>query len=133
MTQIPRFWREIPQRYNLTGVKCNNCGEVSFPQRSICPECRHESVDELTAEQLSGDGTVVSYTRVHDAPDGHEIEAPYQVAIVELEEGPRVTAQLVDVEPDDVEVGLDVTSSFRRIGQEGEAGVVHYGYKFTER
>lgn len=131
MTQIPRFWREIPQRYNLTGVKCNNCGEVSFPQRSICPQCRHESVDELEIAELSGRGTVVSHSLVHDAPVDHEREAPYHVAIVELEEGPRITAQLVDVDEDEVEVGLDVESSFRRIGQQGEAGVVHYGYKFA--
>lgn len=131
MSQIPRFWREIPQRYNLTGIECTNCGYVGFPQRSICPECRHESVGKLDAKELAGTGTVETYTVVHDAPAGFELDAPYLMAIVQLEEGPRVTAQIVDCEPDDVDVGTPVKAVFRRVNEEGEAGVVHYGYKFV--
>lgn len=129
--QIPRFWREIGQRYNLTGVECTNCGHVSFPQRSICPECRHESVGKLEPRQLAGKGQVVTHTVVHDAPTGFELEAPYIMAIVELDEGPRITAQIVDTDASDITVGTRVKSVFRRINEEGEAGVVHYGYKFV--
>src|SRR5207249_6592506 len=42
----------------------------------------------------------------------------------------RLTSQLIDVKAEDVTIGMKVQSSFRKLGQEGEAGVIHYGYKF---
>ncbi|MDD3973926.1 MAG: zinc ribbon domain-containing protein, partial [Methanothrix soehngenii] len=36
-TQAPRFWRSIPQRYNLLGTHCNRCNEYFFPPRNLCP------------------------------------------------------------------------------------------------
>ena len=41
-----------------------------------------------------------------------------------------LTSQLIDVKPEDVTIGMKVQASFRKLGQEGEAGVIHYGYKF---
>jgi uncharacterized OB-fold protein len=55
---------------------------------------------------------------------------PYTVALVKLEEGPMVTAQLADVTPDEVEIGMPVEMVTRKLRQEGEQGVVLYGYKF---
>lgn len=79
---------------------------------------------------LSGRGEVVSYTVVHDAPKDFEMLKPYALAIVELEEGVRLTSQIIDVEPGEVAIGMRVEAAFRKLGQEGEAGVIHYGYKF---
>ena len=39
-TQAPRFWRSIPQRYNLSGTHCTRCNEYFFPPRNLCPNCR---------------------------------------------------------------------------------------------
>jgi len=47
-----------------------------------------------------------------------------------MDEGVRLTSQLIDVKAEDVTIGMKVQSSFRKLGQEGEAGVIHYGYKF---
>jgi uncharacterized OB-fold protein len=130
---VPRFWREAEQRYNLEGAKCGNCGTLLFPARSLFPKCRHASVGKLQPHTFSGDGTVESFTVVHTPPAGFELQAPYVVAIVKLDEGPRVTAQIVDVAPDKVTVGMALKMVFRRINMDGEAGVIHYGYKFAAR
>jgi uncharacterized OB-fold protein len=55
------------------------------------------------------------------------------VALVKLEEGPLVSAQLADVEPDDVTVGMPVEMVTRKLRQEGDRGIVVYGYKFRPR
>jgi len=80
--------------------------------------------------QLGGKGTVVTYTIIHDAPAQFELQKPYVMGIIEMDEGVRLTSQLIDVKPEDVKIGMKVQATFRKLGQEGEAGVIHYGYKF---
>lgn len=130
MTQAPRFWRSIRQRYNLEGVRCGNCGLAIFPPRTLCPKCRHLSAGKLQPFRAGGQGVVETFTIVHSPPQGYELESPYVVGIVKLDEGPRVTAQIVDAAPESVEIGMRVEACFRRISQDGETGVIHYGYKF---
>ena len=127
---IPRFWREIPSRYNLIGTKCGNCGKVDFPPRAVCPVCGRKSVGKMHRLRLGGKGKVVTYTVIHEDPAQFEMQKPYVMAIVEMEEGVRLTSQIIDVKPEDVTIGMKVQSCFRKLGQEGEAGVIHYGYKF---
>ena len=129
--QTPRFWREIDERYTLKGVKCGNCQTIHFPSRTLCPKCRHASVGRLLPYRLSGKGVVEAATVVHQPPAGFELQAPYVLALVRLEEGPRVAAQIVDAKTKDVTLGTKVRAVFRRINTEGEAGVVQYGYKFV--
>lgn len=131
--QTPRFWREIDERYVLKGVRCGNCQEILFPSRTLCPKCRHASVGRLLPYKLSGQGTVEAFTLVHQPPAGFELQAPYVLALVRMEEGPRVTAQIVDTAPDKVSIGTPVKAVFRRINEEGESGVIQYGYKFVVR
>ena len=126
----PRFWREIPSRYNLLGTKCGNCGALDFPPRSICTECGRKSLGKMVKQKLSGRGNVISYTVVHDAPSQFDLLKPYILAVIQLEEGVRLTSQVIDVEQSEVKIGMPVEATFRRLGQEGEAGVIQYGYKF---
>ncbi len=130
---VARFWRETPRRYNLGGSKCTTCGTVYFPPRSVCPECtsHRQSIEKMVPFQLSGDGEVISYTIVHDAAEGFEMQVPYVVALVQTVEGPILTGQVVNVEPDGVRIGLRVRATFRKLREEGKAGVIHYGYKFA--
>jgi uncharacterized protein len=127
---IPRFWREIPSRYNLIGTKCGSCGKVDFPPRAVCPVCGRKSIGKMHRVQLGGKGTVVTYTVIHDAPAQFELQKPYIMGIIQTDEGVRLTSQVIDVKPEDMRIGLKVQATFRRLGQEGEAGVIHYGYKF---
>ncbi len=129
-TAIPRFWREIQSRYNLVGTKCGNCGKVDFPPRSVCPDCGRKSVGKMQMTKLRGKGTVVTYTTIYDAPSQFDMQKPYTMAIIEMDEGVRLTSQLIDVKPEDVKIGMHVQATFRKLGQEGDAGVIHYGYKF---
>ncbi len=129
-TAIPRFWREIQSRYNLVGTKCGNCGKVDFPPRAVCPDCGRKSVGKMVSHKLSGKGTVVTHTTIYDAPSQFDMQKPYVMAIIQMDEGVRLTSQLIDVKPEAVTIGMKVQAAFRKLGQEGEAGVIHYGYKF---
>jgi hypothetical protein len=80
--------------------------------------------------RFSGRGEVYSYTTVHSAPEGFDHYLPYMVALVQLEEGPMVTTQLTDVDPEDVEIGMPVEMVTRRMRVQGEEGTIIYGYKF---
>ena len=126
----PRFWREIPSRYNLIGTRCGSCGMLDFPPRSICHQCGRKSIGKMTRLKLKGRGNIISYTVIHEAPSQFDLLKPYVLAVVELEEGVRLTSQIIDVEPSQVKIGMPVEAAFRRLGQEGEAGVLQYGYKF---
>ncbi len=82
---------------------------------------------------MSGRGTVYSYTTVFDPPAGFEAYAPYPVALVKLDEGPMVTAQLTDLDPDDVRIGMPVEMVTRKLSEQGDEGVILYGYKLRPR
>ncbi len=124
---VPRFWREIPSRYNLIGTRCGNCNKAIFPPRYICPFCRR--MGKLEPYKLKPRGKIVSYTVMYVAGGGFEDLAPYVLAIVELEDGPRLTTQITDCDSTEVKIGDEVEIVFRRMGEEGEEGVLYYGYK----
>ena len=127
--QIPRYWRLSQQRYGLVGEVCQYCGAKLFPPRDICPLCQHPAG---TPYAFSGRGKVYSYSTVRQAPEGFEEFVPYTVALVRLEEGPLVTAQLTDVDNEEVEIGMEVEMVTRKIREEGEEGLIIYGYKFRK-
>ncbi|EQD46961.1 protein containing DUF35 [mine drainage metagenome] len=132
---IARFWRATPQRYNLGASKCAVCHQVYFPPRTVCPNCTNhrESIGKMQPLQLSGDGEVISYTVVHEAAEGFEMQVPYVLALVRTVEGPVLTGPVVDILPSEVTIGLRVRATFRKLREEGKAGVIHYGYKFAPR
>jgi len=121
-------WRLIPQRYNLEATKCATCGTHFFPKRHFCPNCRRKGKVEETS--LSGRGEVFAHTTIHAPPAGFDNQKPYALGIIKLEEGAMVTAQIVDANPDEVEVGMKVELAFRRIMADSEGGIIKYGYKF---
>ena len=129
--EIPRHWRLKKQRYSLIGEVCPHCDAKIFPPRDVCPECGKEAKDEFA---FSGSGEVYSFTTIYNAPSGFEQNVPYTVALVQLEEGPLVTAQLTDVDEDDVNIGMPVEMVTRKLRQDGdERGMLVYGYKFRPK
>ena len=126
MLTTARYWRENPQRYRLEAGKCSGCGTVHFPPRRICKECHGREFETVT---LPDEGKVVTYTVIRVAPSAFTDEAPYAVALVELTDGTRLMSQLVDCEPEQIEMGMSVKIEFRRILEDGEAGMLAYGYK----
>jgi uncharacterized OB-fold protein len=124
---IPRNWRLQQQRYRLVGEICDKCGARIFPPRDVCPDCEAPAKTPLV---FSGRGEVYSYSTVYHPPRGFEEFAPYTVALVQLEEGPMVTAQLTDVDAGQVRVGMPVEMVTRKVQSGGENGAIIYGYKF---
>jgi uncharacterized OB-fold protein len=125
---IPRHWRLKKQRYALVGEVCEHCDAKLFPPRDICPECGEEA---KTLFQFSGKGQVYSYTTVYEAPEGYAEQAPYTVAMVKLDEGPLVTAQLTDFGEQEPAVGMPVEMVTRLLrSATDERGMLIYGYKF---
>lgn len=130
MMAIPRFWREISQRYKGVGSECPSCERVYFPPRVVCPHCRRESVGRMKERELSGRGKVLTYTQVHEPMPDFEMLVPYTMVIVEMEEDVRMTGHLVGVDYEDVEKGMEVKAILRRLGEESPGGLIYYGYKF---
>lgn len=126
-----RFWREKSSRYNGLGSKCGVCGKVFFPPRYVCDNCGRKSIAEMKPFQLKGTGTIFTFSVVHESLKGFETQVPYVVGLVEMDEGVKLTAQIVDCEPKDVHIGMRVKDVFRKVREDGKAGVIHYGYKFA--
>jgi uncharacterized OB-fold protein len=125
--EISQHWRLKQQRYSLVGEVCPHCEVKIFPPRDICPDC---GKDAKTLYQFSGRGAVYSFSTVHQAPAGHEENAPYTVALIRLDEGPMVSAQLTDLGDRSLEIGMPVEMVTRKLRSEGERGMLIYGYKF---
>jgi uncharacterized OB-fold protein len=125
--EVSRHWRLNQQRYALVGEECPNCGVKIFPPRDVCLECVAPAKELYT---FTGVGEVYSYTTIYDAPAGFEHNAPYVIALVKLEEGPVITAQLTDIATDEVTIGMPVEMVTRKLRSDGEEGMIIYGYKF---
>jgi uncharacterized protein len=121
-----RYAREIPQRYRLEAGKCTSCGHVSFPPRLVCPECKGKKFESVT---LREEGTLLTYTVVRVASDKFMKETPFAVGIVKLDDGVNLTAQIADADLDELSIGQKVKLVFRRIQEDGKAGILCYGYK----
>lgn len=80
--------------------------------------------------EFSGKGIVYSFSTMYDAPAGFEEFLPYTVALVLLDEGPLITAQLTDLGSEKVEIGMPVEMVTRVLWREGDRGLIVYGYKF---
>ncbi len=80
--------------------------------------------------QFSGRGEVYSFTVVYEAPTKFQFQVPYIVALISLEEGPKVTAMLTDIDPKAVYIGMPVEMVTRKLSEDGDRGLISYGYKF---
>ncbi len=124
--KIAQNWRLADQRNQMVGEECPHCRVKIFPPRDACPNCARPAQELYT---FAGKGEVYSYTVVLDPPEGFEGQKPYYVALVKLDEGPMVTAQLTDLEGGP-EIGMRVEMVTRKLRTDGEEGIIVYGYKF---
>ena len=122
---LPRFHRLRSSYYRLEGQVCACCGAIQFPSRLACRACRGV---RLEPRELSGRGAVHSFSEATQAPEG--FEPPHLMALIRLEEGMIIAAQLTDVDPEALEIGMPVEMVTRRIREHGPHGFLVYGYKF---
>ena len=125
--EVSRHWRLNEQRYALIGETCDSCGVKLFPPRDVCLECEAPAKELYT---FTGVGEIYSFSTIYDAPAGFAEYAPYTVALVKLDEGPMVTAQLTDVDKNELEIGMKVEMVTRKLRTDGPEGMIIYGYKF---
>ncbi|MGH3863404.1 bifunctional MaoC family dehydratase N-terminal/OB-fold nucleic acid binding domain-containing protein [Actinokineospora sp.] len=104
------FWAGLRER-ELRIQKCLACDEVRHPPGPMCPGC---GSTELTHVMAEGVGEVYSFV-VHHHPPMPGKRLPFVVALVELAEGVRLLAELIDVDPAEVRVGLPVRVDFQRV------------------
>lgn len=123
-----RYWREIPQRYRYEANQCKKCGQKFFPPRLVCPECKSQ---EMQAARIAEKGKLLTYTIIRVPPHQFVDQAPFAVGIAELDDGVQLMAQVVDCDFEDLKVGMRLKLEFRKIFQEGESGILCYGYKFV--
>lgn len=104
------------------GAKCTSCGVVSYPAHAVCPNCRGESFEPV---EIGGVGKILTYTDVYALAIDYETRY-LRLAIVELENGQRVTGQLLD---DDPELGKTVKTTVGLVREQG--GQEMYGLQFV--
>ena len=99
-------WWKAAAEHRLVVQRCTSCDQTRHPPAPLCPECRSEDSDWT---EVPGRGEVYSYTIVH-RPIAAGQELPYVIAVIALEDsgGLRMISNLVDVNPDAIEIGLPV-------------------------
>ena len=109
--ETAHFW-EGTRQGELRLQRCDACQHVYFPPRPFCPQCGHRRVTVIRA---SGRATLYSYVIHHRPVPG--FEPPYSIAVVELEEGPRMMTNIVNAPqtPEALRLDMPVRVVFRRM------------------
>lgn len=95
--------------------RCQACGAYIFYPRPFCPECFGLELDWV---QASGEGEVVTYTIVHQAPyPSYATDTPYILAVIRLKEGPQMMANVLNCPKEAMRVGLKVKVCFEDRGE----------------
>lgn len=109
LSETAGFW-EATTRGELVIQKCLDCGALIYFPRMICPHCLSRN---LGWKRASGRGTIHSYTIMHRVLyDSFADDVPYVYAIIDLEEGVRMTSNVINIAPEAVHVGLPVKVTF---------------------
>lgn len=109
----------------LVGSACAECGKLVFPPTDVCPECMS---DNVTRRSLSPRGTLYSWSVVHAAPKGWRL--PFVAAYVDLPDGVRVFAHMVDVDPARLVMDMPVEVCMAVLGTD-ETGAPVESYSFA--
>jgi uncharacterized OB-fold protein len=109
------FW-DGTRAGRLSVQVCDACADKHFPGSPVCPNCLSEAQSWVP---VSGRGTLLSWVRFHRAYwDGFRTDLPYLVCLVRLDEGPMLISNLVDDEPNGIEIGAKVEVVFETVDEE---------------
>lgn len=120
-------WRNQKRMYRLYGCTCTACKKIYYPKKYVC-DCGSQEFEDT---KLSGVGKLITFTKVSNPPEAFAGQVPYYLAIVELEEGVKILAQITDVRFDDLRIGMPLKAVFRRLYEHGKDGIIAYGTKFV--
>ncbi len=90
-----RTYSNALKENQLLGLKCQNCGTVTCPPMLVCQKCASSNLEVV---ELSGTGVIKTFTTTYVAPKGREVEAPYTIVMVALDEGPWISGNLIDID-----------------------------------
>ena len=107
-TETKAYW-DGAKSHQLLVRKCRACGNYYFYPRDFCPSCFSFDVEWVKA---SGRGTVYSVTICHVPAAGFKDVTPYNLVLVELEEGPRMMSNIVDCPNEEIKIGMPVEVTF---------------------
>ncbi len=124
----PKSWRKYKTKYRLLGNQGTKSGKKYYPPVFVSKKNPSEKLKEY---KFKPEGKLITWSIVHGAPKGYEEYAPYIIGIIELEEGERITSQIVNVKKSQLKYGLKLRAVFRKIYQDGDKGIIDYGLKFT--
>jgi uncharacterized OB-fold protein len=105
--------------------RCVDCGMVIAPPSGTCYGCGSSSMEWAN---VSGNGKLIAFTVIHVSPDEFAAEVPYYVAIVELEEGTRVSARLLGfdpLKPEEVKLGIPLKLDYEK----GKSGKTYLAFR----
>lgn len=107
------FWAATAEGKFLL-QRCSTCSTIVWFPRAHCPSCWTET---LSTFEASGSGTIYSFTIVRKGRNVYSESAPFVIAYVELAEGPRIMTNIVDCDPESLQVGMKVRMVFHDTGQ----------------
>jgi len=126
---IPRFWREIDSRYRLKATKCEKCSRVNYPPSKICRFCGSDKTIEIYLDKEKA--KLITWTVIYNPPYGFENKKPLIIGIVEtLETKTKLLVSITDLLPEELKEGLELEPVLRRVNEDGEHGLIHYGIKY---
>jgi len=117
--------RDAAGTVRIVASECADCGKRVFPPTDVCPECMSETVRPL---RLGTRGTLYSWSVVHAAPKGWTL--PFVAAYVDMPEGVRVFAHMVDVDPKALRMDMPVEVCMAMLGADA-AGTPVESYSFV--
>lgn len=105
---IEQFYKFLAQGRLMAG-KCLRCGKIHLPPRPLCVNCHGQ---EFAWTEISGKGTLLSFTVIHIAPQQFQASAPYAVGIVQLENGLKLPGMITGVPHDQLRIGMQLMMDF---------------------
>ncbi|MDY6918282.1 MAG: Zn-ribbon domain-containing OB-fold protein [Chloroflexota bacterium] len=125
------FYQFLNER-RLMASRCTQCGALYLPPRPICIACHNDRMEWV---QMKGNGTLAAFTTIAVAPtpmleEGYGRDNPYCTGIVQLEEGPKISARIVGLDaskPESIEVGIPLTVQFIERG-DGDDRKTYLGF-----
>jgi uncharacterized OB-fold protein len=109
------FWEAVGKG-ELRMQRCADCGHIRFPPAALCARCLSARCEWIA---LSGRGAVYSWIVVHQSQHpAFNVDVPYNVTIVQLDEGPRLHTNLIECPNDRIHIGMPVEAVFEKVGDD---------------
>jgi hypothetical protein len=105
------FW-QATKEHRLVMQRCTECGEFVWTPQLVCRNCLTETLEWTP---VSGRGTIYSFVVIHRAATP-AFKAPYAIVVVQVDEGPYILSDMVEVDPADVRIGMPVEVTFENAG-----------------